>query len=419
MTRADAVVVGAGPAGAATAILLAERGLAVTLLDKAAFPRPKICGEYLSPEAARVLDRLGVLKAVDAAGAQPLHGMRITAPDGTVLDGVYPTGGRWRGYRDHALAIPREIFDRILVERARALPVDVRERHRVTGLLREGDRVVGVQAEDEDGARIDVGARLVVGADGRASAVARALGLLRPHRLQRVALIQYASGIEGLDDRGEIYVDPPDYSILNPVAPGLVNVSLVVPLAHARPYRGRMEAFFEARIKQLRHLRARVAGMRAEGPLRVMGPLAYRVREPRVGGVMLAGDAAGFYDPFTGEGLFTALRGAELLAEVAHGALARDDVESGGAGALRGGAARGLRRQGAGHPRAAADHRAPPRGQRRRPLPAPPPRPPRHPHGRHRRLHPPARGLGSGLTFRHLPRLTPGRRPARAKNVGM
>jgi len=171
----------------------------------------------------------------------------------------------------------------------------------------------------------------VVGADGRASAVARALGLLRPHRLQRVALIRYASGIEGLDDRGEIYVDPPDYSILNPVAPGLVNVSLVVPLSHARPYRGRMEAFFEARIKQLRHLRTRVAGMRAEGPLRVMGPLAYRVAEPRAGGVMLAGDAAGFYDPFTGEGLFTALRGAELLAEVAHGALARDDV---GAAAL-------------------------------------------------------------------------------------
>jgi flavin-dependent dehydrogenase len=331
MTRADAVVVGAGPAGAATAILLAERGLAVTLLDKAAFPRPKICGEYLSPEAARVLDRLGVLKAVDAAGAQPLRGMRITAPDGTVLDGTYPTGGRWRGYRDHAFAIPREIFDRILVERARSLPVDVRERHRVTGLLRDGDRVVGVQAEDEDGARIDVGARLVVGADGRASVVARALGLLRPHRLRRLALVRYVSGIAGLDDRGEIYVDPPDYSILNPVAPGLVNLSLVVPLAHARPYGGRMEAFFEARIKQLRHLPARVAGMRAEGPLRVMGPLAYRVREPRVGGVLLAGDAAGFYDPFTGEGLFTALRGAELLAEVAHAALARGDV---GAAAL-------------------------------------------------------------------------------------
>ncbi|MGH7396620.1 MAG: NAD(P)/FAD-dependent oxidoreductase, partial [Candidatus Rokuibacteriota bacterium] len=325
---ADVVVVGAGPAGAATAILLAERGWSVTLLDKAAFPRPKICGEYLSPEAARVMDRLGVLKAVDAAGAQPLSGMRITAPDGTVLDGTYPTGGRWRGYRDHALAIRREVFDRILVERARALPVEVRERHRVTGLIREGGEVVGVRAEDAEGAAVEIRSRLVVGADGRASVVAHALGLPRPNRLKRLALVRHVSGIEGLGDRGEIYVDPPDYCILNPVAPGIVNLSLVVPLAHAKPFSARLETFMEARLRQLRHVPARLGGLKAEGPVMAMGPLAYRVDEPRVGGVLLAGDAAGFYDPFTGEGLYTALRSAELLAEVAHPALSAGGVSA-------------------------------------------------------------------------------------------
>jgi len=104
----DVIVVGAGPAGAATAIFLAERGLDVLVLDRAVFPRPKLCGEYLSPEAARLLDRLGVLKALDVAGAVPLGGMRITAPDGTVVVGRYRPVDGWRPYRDHALAIPRE-----------------------------------------------------------------------------------------------------------------------------------------------------------------------------------------------------------------------------------------------------------------------------------------------------------------------
>jgi geranylgeranyl reductase family protein len=323
----DVIVVGAGPAGAATAILLAERGWSVALLDKAAFPRPKICGEYLSPEASRILDRLGVLKTVDQAGAQPLRGMRIVAPDGTVLEGVYPTTGPWRGYRDHALAVPREKLDRILVERAKSFAVDVRERHRVTGLLTENERIAGVRAQDGDGRELELRARLVVGADGRSSVVASSLGLVRPHPLRRMALVQHVA-LEGLGDRGEIFIDPPDYAILNPLLPGLVNLGLVVPLAHAAPWSGRLETFFRARLKQLRHLAPRLAGMEPAGRLMAMGPLAYRVGEPRVDGVLLAGDAAGFYDPFTGEGLFTALRSAELLADTAHSALTLGDLST-------------------------------------------------------------------------------------------
>lgn len=324
----DVIVVGAGPAGAATGILLAASGVSVLVLDRARFPRPKLCGEYLSPEASRVLDRLGVLKDVDGAGAVPLRGMAITAPDGRRIVGTYPTRGPVRGYRDHALALPRLVLDRLLVERLRASAAEVRERCRVTDVMVEGDRVVGVEALDGSGRTERLRASIVVGADGRNSVVARRLGLVSRHRRQRIALLTYASGTLPTPDCGTIVVDPPDYAIINPVAPGRVNLSLVVPLAHGVPYRGRLETFFEARARQLRHLAPVLANLERDTPVQALGPLAYRVAAPRHGGVMLAGDAAGFYDPFTGEGVYTALRSAELLTDTVLDALRRGDCSA-------------------------------------------------------------------------------------------
>ncbi len=324
MSAPDVIVVGAGPAGAATAILLAEHGVAVTLLDRARFPRPKICGEYLSPEAPRVLDRLGVLKAVDGR-AVPLAGMTITAPDGTEVVGTYRAIGPFRPYREHAMAIPRETLDTLLVERVRALPVDFREGTRVTDVRVEGDRVAGVEAVAPDGRALTLRAPLVVAADGRASVIAERLGLRRAHRLRRMALVTYVTDVPDCRERGEIFVDPPDYAILNPVAPGRANLSLVVPLEHAAPWSGRLETFFTARARHLPHLARRLAGARMVAPVRAMGPLAYEVLPPRAGGVLFVGDAAGFFDPFTGEGVFAALRGAELAAATAVRALGAGD----------------------------------------------------------------------------------------------
>ena len=327
--RADVVVVGGGPAGSATALFLAERGHHVIVLDRARFPRAKLCGEYLSPEAARILDRLGALKGVDEAGAVPLRGMKIVAPNGTILIADYPATGPWRGYREYALALPRFLFDQVLLERVKGSSVEVRERHRVTELLIDRGQVTGVSGVDGDGGSFELRARLVVAADGRNSVVTRRLGALRAHRLRRLALLAHVEGVGGFESRGEIYVDPPDYVILNPVAPGKVNLSLVVPLAHAIPHRGRLESFFFARLKQVDHVRSRLPGISLLGGVAALGPLAYRVARPTQGGVLLVGDAAGFYDPFTGEGLYTALRSAELAAEVAHAALARGECSAG------------------------------------------------------------------------------------------
>ena len=328
----DVIVVGAGPAGAATGILLAERGARVLVLDRARFQRPKICGEYLSPEAARLLDRLGALKAVDDAGAVALRGMAITAPDGTRLVGTYPTALPWRGFRDHALALPRFVLDRVLTDRLRETAADFRERWRVTDLIVVGDRVVGVEGVDADGRVSPFRAPIVVGADGRNSVVARRLGLVSPHPLRRLACISYASRAGELNASGEIFVDPPVYSIVNPVAPGRVNLSLVMPLDWARRHRGQIERFFDESIGRLRHLTERFPDLRREAPVLALGPLAYRVAPPRHGGLLLVGDAAGFYDPLTGEGVYAALAGAELAAAAALRALGSEGAATLGAG---------------------------------------------------------------------------------------
>jgi flavin-dependent dehydrogenase len=333
--RPDVIVVGAGPAGAASAILLAEHGLHVLVLERGGRSRPKICGEYLSPEAGRVLDRLGVLKLVDSGGGVALSGMRITAPDGTTLTGRYRAVGAFRPYREHATGVSRALLDGALVDRLRALPVDLREGVRVTDVAVGGGAVVGVEAVDRGGAALTFRAPIVVAADGRASTVAQRLGCRHPHRLTRMALVTYVSGLADCHDFGEIYVDPPDYAILNPLAPERINVSLVVPLGHAAPWSDRLEDFFVARVRQVPHLARRLAGARREAPLQAMGPLAYRVTPPRERGVLLVGDAAGFYDPFTGEGIYAALRGAELAADAIAGAARAGDVASAAPGAYR------------------------------------------------------------------------------------
>ena len=105
-------------------------------------------------------------------------------------------------------------------------------------------------------------------------------------------------------------------------------MSVVVPLADAAAWSHRLEDFFTARVGQLTHLARRVAGAERTAPVQAMGPLAYDVAAPTVGGLLLVGDAAGFYDPLTGEGVFSALRGAELASDVAAAALQAGDCSA-------------------------------------------------------------------------------------------
>src|SRR5688500_18661440 len=118
MRDTDVVVVGGGPAGAATAWFLSSAGIDVTIVDRATFPRDKVCAEYLSPQASRILDAMGALATIERAGAAQLGGMLVRAPNGEHIRGDFAAEHGFSGFRDRGLAIRRHVLDEILLSQA-------------------------------------------------------------------------------------------------------------------------------------------------------------------------------------------------------------------------------------------------------------------------------------------------------------
>lgn len=322
LARADALVVGGGPAGSATACLLAAAGRSVLLADRAAFPRDKACSEYMSPEAVRILDRLGVVGALEAAGAVPLAGTAVTAALGARLHGRFALAGH-RPFRPTGLSVSRRLLDQRLLDAARVAGATVLERTAVESLVYDADGVAGAVVRDIEGRRGVVAARLTVGADGLRSVVGRRLGGRRQGRLRRVAFVGHVEGVEGMGDCAEMFVGRRGYLGLNPIGGGRTNVALVVPQRRAGTARGRIEEFFQESLADFPGPSRRVSQGRLVRRVLATGPFAAWSGRVTADGAALVGDAADFFDPFTGEGIYSALRGAELLAATAHGALER------------------------------------------------------------------------------------------------
>lgn len=316
--RAEVVVVGAGPAGTSTAWHLAQLGVDVLLLDRARFPRDKVCAEYLSPEASRILTAMGAMPAIERAGAAHLSGMRVRAPNGSALEGRFAAQHGFRGFRDSGLALRRTVLDAILLERARAAGARVIEEARVTDVRRDArGRAIGVTALDGDGS-FEVNARLVIGADGLRSVVGRRLGLTRVARWpRRVALVAHYRNVRDVTDVGEMHVERDGYVGIANVGHGVTNVALVVPIAKYREALRDRTALFERWIAARPQLAERFRDAERMDDVRATGPFASSARPAWAPGAALVGDAADFFDPFTGEGVYSALRGGELLAPFA------------------------------------------------------------------------------------------------------
>ena len=325
-TTAAVVVVGGGPAGAYTAWALARQGVDVLVADRSRFPRGKPCAEFLSPQASRLLDQMGVLEEVERAGPAYLYGMTVHAPDGTVFSGRFGSARSACGAPDRGLALPREVLDTIVLDRSRAAGARIAEGVRVTDLLRDGDgRVTGVRARTAESETVDIRARLVVGADGLRSVVARRLGLARSARWpRRMAFVAHYRGVDGIGACGEMHVTANGYCGLADVGDCVTNVGVVVPATAARAAGGATDHFMDRWIGAHPALAARFARATRIDGVQCTGPFASRARRAWAPGAALVGDAADFYDPFTGEGIYAALRGGELLAPHVLDALGAD-----------------------------------------------------------------------------------------------
>jgi flavin-dependent dehydrogenase len=306
----DVIIAGAGPAGSIAALVLARAGARVVIVDREQFPRDKLCGDTLNPGAVRLLQTLDVADQA-LAGSLPLRGMRVSGPTATVT-AEYSADAPGRSIR-------RRDFDTALLSAAvhagarfesgfvarRPLVDDAPRGAMVRGLVLSSR---GSQRE------LRMPALMTIAADGRRSLLARALGLSRPPARRRWAFGAYVSNVGGVGEYGEMHIRHGWYLGLAPVPGGLINVCAVT---RPRPQgRTPLEVIRQTAARDPA-LAERLARLETAGPVQVLGPLAADVRAPGAPGLLLAGDAAGFVDPMTGDGLHLAMRGALLAADEA------------------------------------------------------------------------------------------------------
>jgi len=327
----DAIVVGAGPGGSTAAAFMARSGLSVLLLDKASFPRAKVCGDAISGRSVEVLQKLDLLHRFDVSEALVSWGMTMSSPAGDTVHIPFT--------KDRSRPLPpgfvhsRKAFDTLLVDHAVSAGATLMQGVTVTGLLRKNDAVQGVTIRTQ-GKDQSFEAPLVVGADGAYSVVVKELGL---HQLDEdhysAGVRAYYKGVEGFGEDNFIelhFIEEalPSYFWIFPMANGMANVGV-----------GMLSSAIKKKSVNLNHLlplltshprfKDRFQHAELQGATKGWGlPLGSKPRPMAGNGWMLVGDAASLIDPFTGEGIGNAMLSGMLAAEWAQKANASADFSN-------------------------------------------------------------------------------------------
>ena len=283
----DVAIVGGGPAGSSCAAFCAAAGLRTLVLDREKFPREKVCGDCLNPSCWPVLERLGLAEKLRDLPHSKLSSVAFIAIDGCEVSLDLPTG------TDCEISVKRSLLDELLLKRARELGANVQEQTTVTGLSRDGDWKIETAPGDFFQARI------LIGADGRNSTVAHLCNLLpRPAR-ERVALQAHIALPRDFGNRIVLQFLSEGYSGQAPVNENQLNLCLVGTPPTISKLRRWAQHEFELPIDQT---------------WRTITPLTRSPVPSAHENLFFIGDAAYVVEPFTGEGIYYALRSAELAA---------------------------------------------------------------------------------------------------------
>ena len=323
MSEFDVAVVGAGPAGSSTAITLAQRGCRVAMLDRALFPRDKLCGDFLNPINWPVLRELGVGPELLSSPHTKVTTFRISAANGAEVTCALPT----QGEHQFGLGLRRFYLDQVLLARAKRVGVNVNEGVNLHAIQREsrGWRLDLDRGTDRDSVR----ARVIVGADGRNSWVAHQLGLAPapPRGSAAVGFEIQLRHVPGVFGSIEIHQFPGGYAGLVRVDENTVNLGFAVSrslLARSISFEN-LRGKFLSRNPRLHDLLCRSQPM---STLRSAWPVYFPARRCVGDGVLLVGDAARVTEPLTGEGIFFALRSGQIAGTTLASALAEGCLSS-------------------------------------------------------------------------------------------
>jgi geranylgeranyl reductase family protein len=287
----DVAIVGAGPAGASCAAFCAQAGLHTLLLEREKFPREKVCGDCLNPSCWPILRRLGAAGSIRGLPHGNLRSVEFIGIDRQSVSIPLPDSG------DREIAVKRSLFDNILMSRARELGAQVEEKATVTDLTApvSDSRSWTVRTRQKT-----FEARVLVAADGRNSTVARLCNLLPRPPKERVALQTHVPLPRNFGERVVLQFLRKGYSGQAPVGNGELNLCLV-----GEP----------ASISSLKTWAQNEFAIPENHPWKTITPLTRSPLPPARLGLFLIGDAARVVEPFTGEGIFYALRSGDLAAE--------------------------------------------------------------------------------------------------------